>query len=192
MPSVPSSSRSGHHPRALLRVWILLALWGFLVIQFAADTVLTLVSSEPFPTVTMPAFSGERIDRDGSARITTRTVEVIARDGSPHVVEPAELLSPLYSVPAGVTLDRLLKPVGDREPELPAEAVDWLKDQTYRFGGTSSPVGLRVIWQSKKLDLRTLSVTATDDPVVREVDSVPGSGGLRIWRGSRDTINESC
>lgn len=23
-------------------------------------------------------------------------------------------------------------------------------------------------------------------------DSVPGSGGLRIWRGSRDTINESC
>ncbi|MBU8812448.1 hypothetical protein KL953_26510, partial [Mycolicibacterium goodii] len=24
------------------------------------------------------------------------------------------------------------------------------------------------------------------------VDSVPGSGGLRIWRGSRGVINESC
>lgn len=137
--------------------------------QFAADTVLTLVSSEPFPTITMPAFSAERINRDGTATITTRTIEVIGSDGSLHAVEAADLLSPLYSVPAGITLDRLLKPVRGVTPDLPDESLQWLRAQTERLVLTVRPVGLRITWQPKVLDLRTSTMTAGTEPTIREV-----------------------
>jgi hypothetical protein len=34
--------------------------------------------------------------------------------------------------------------------------------------------------------------SAKDVPSVGDLDSVQGGGGLRIWRGSRGVINESC
>ncbi|MCF6391023.1 hypothetical protein L2K20_29035 [Mycobacterium sp. MBM] len=137
--------------------------------QFAVDTVLTLVSSEPFPTITMPAFSAERINRDGTASVTTRTIEVIDSDGSLHAVEAAELLSPLYSVPAGITLDRLLKPVRGATPDLSDESLEWLKAQTERLASTARPVGLRITWQPEVLDLRTSTMTVATEPTIREV-----------------------
>lgn len=163
-PVEPVSNRSKYW-----RVWIVVGLWVVLVAQFAVDTVSTLVSSEPFPTITMPAFSAERIGRDGTARITTRTVKVIGSDGSLHVVEAADLLSPLYSVPAGFTLDRLLKPAQGVVPDLSDETVEWLRDQTEQLAVTAEPVGLRVEWQPEVLDLRTSETSVAADPSIREV-----------------------
>lgn len=151
------------------RLWIIVGLWAVLVMQFAVDTVSTLVSSEPFPTITMPAFSAERIDRDGTARITTRTIEVIGSDGSLHDVEAADLLSPLYAVPAATTLDRLLKPTYGVVPRLSDESLEWLRVQAEGLAVTARPVGLRVTWQPEVLDLRTLTKNAAADPTTREV-----------------------
>lgn len=167
--SKSSSELAGSQRVKHRRVWIVVALWVVLVMQFAVDTVSTLVSSEPFPTITMPAFSAERIDRDGTARVTTRTIEVIGSDGSLHDVEAAELLAPLYAVPAAITLDRLLKPTDGVVPDLSDESREWLRVQTERLSVTGQPVGLRVTWQPEVLDLRTSTKTAAADQTIREV-----------------------
>ncbi|KRD17844.1 hypothetical protein ASE48_25535 [Mycobacterium sp. Root265] len=172
--AVEISNISSAEPRFIskakyMRVWIVVGLWTFLVVQFAVDTVSTLVSSEPFPTITMPAFSAERIDRDGTARITTRTIAVIGSDGSVHQVEAADLLSPLYSVPAGLTLDRLLKPTQGVAPGLSDEALNWLRNRTEQLAVTDQPVGLRVEWLPGILDLRSSKTTVAADPSIREV-----------------------
>lgn len=169
MPSTSSAHQSVVQRPKYWRVWIVVALWVVLVVQFAVDTVSTLVSSEPFPTVTMPAFSAERIARDGTARVTTRTVEVIGSDGSIRVVQAAELLEPLYSVPAGLTLDRLLKPNEGVEPYLSVEAIEWLRRQAEQLEVPAETAGLRVIWQPEILDLRAAIKTPDAEPTVREV-----------------------
>jgi MarR family transcriptional regulator, transcriptional regulator for hemolysin len=43
-----------------------------------------------------------------------------------------------------------------------------------------------------ELEIKDLIVPRVDRQDPRRYDSVPGSGGLRIWRGSRVVINESC
>ena len=151
------------------RVWIVAGLWFVLVVQFAVDSVSTLVGSEPFPTVTTPAFSAERVDRDGTARVLTRKIEVIGDDGSLHAVEAAELLSPLYSVPAGMTLDRLLKPAEGAVPDLSHESLEWLRRQAEQLRVTDKPIGLRVEWKPEVLDLHTMTKVTVAQPKVREV-----------------------
>jgi hypothetical protein len=167
--SKSSSERPVFQRSKYRRVWIVVGLWVVLVMQFGVDTVSTLISSEPFPTITMPAFSAERVGRDGTARITTRTIEVIGSDGSSHVVEASALLSPLYSVPAGATLDRLLKPTQGTDPDLSDQSLEWLRRQAEQLAVTAQPAGLRVKWEPEVLDLRTLTKTGAADPTVREV-----------------------
>ncbi|GFG55743.1 hypothetical protein CQY20_08140 [Mycolicibacterium agri] len=150
------------------RVWVIVTLWGLLVVQYAADTFATSAGREAFPTVTMPTFSAASIGDDGSARVVERTVQVIGRDGTVKPVGVAALLAPLHSGPASLTLDRLLKPSADgAEPS--RETVDWLKHQTLRLAITSDPIGLRVVWQPAVVDLRAMTRTPAGPPTVREV-----------------------
>jgi hypothetical protein len=151
------------------RVWLIVALWVVLVAQFVVDTLATSAGQEPYPTITMPAFSAANVGTDGRARVTERTVQVINRDGTVQPVSVAALLAPLHSGPASLTLDRLLKPSSEVAPEPTHETVDYLKAKTERFASTPDPVGLRVVWQPAILDTRTLTKTLTGPATVREV-----------------------
>lgn len=151
------------------RVWLIAVLWALLVAQFAVDTRYTSAGRAAFPTITMPVFSAENVGADGRARVTVRTVQVINRDGTGQTVGVAELLAPLHSGPASLTLDRLLKSSVDVAPEPTHETVEWLKAQTERLGLTPDPVGLRVVWQPVVLDIRTLEWTPVGQATVREV-----------------------
>jgi hypothetical protein len=117
----------------------------------------------------MPAFSAEHVGTDGRARITVRTIQVVDRDGTRHTVGAAQLLAPLHSGPASLTVDRLLKSSGDGGSEPTHETVQWLKAQTERLGLTPDPVGLRVVWQQVVLDMHTVEWTPTGETTVREL-----------------------
>ena len=151
------------------RVWFIVALWVVLVAQFVVDSLATSAGREPYPTITMPAFSAANVGTDGRARVTERTVQVINRDGTVRPVGVAALLAPLHSGPASLTLDRLLKPSAEVAPEPSHETVEWLKAKAARFASTPDPVGLRVVWQPAILDTRTLTKTPTGPATVREV-----------------------
>jgi hypothetical protein len=148
---------------------LIVALWVFLIAQFAVDTVSTLAGHEPFPTITMPAFSARSVEADARAQVTERTIQITSRDGTVHTVDEAALLAPLYSVPATATIDRLLKPSADVAPQPTQATIQYLKSQSERLGLASDPVALRVIWQPSVLDLRTLTVTPAGHAIVREV-----------------------
>ena len=122
-----------------------------------------------YPTITMPTFGAENIGDDGSARVVERTVQVIDRDGTVQPIGVAELLAPLHSGPASLTLDRLLKPSADGGAEPSSETVAWLKRQTEQSAITPDPIGLQIIWQPTKFDVRSLTRTHTGRATVREL-----------------------
>ena len=76
-------------------------------------------------------------------------------------------------------------PPSDSEAYLRA-AIAWHFDQ-----GTGSPYWLRT---AKNLDFNPLTdiTTFNDLRLFPNLESVPRVGGLRIWRGSRGVISESC
>lgn len=149
-------------------VAILIAVWAFLLLQLAVDTALTLTHREPFPTITMPAFSAEHIDTNGRATSTKRTIEIVGRDGTLHPLKAEDLLAPLYSVPAGGTIDGLLKQPGGAN-HIDEAAIEYLRRQAQMAMPAAEPVGIRVTWQPVILDVRSLEEIPAGDSTTREV-----------------------
>ena len=115
----------------------------------------------------MPAFSAEKVGQDGHARVTERSVQIIRKDQTTRTVEVSALLSPLYSAPAGLTLDRLLKADADAASTLRPATIGYLQTQAKRLD--PGAVGLRIVWQPEDLNIRTLDAEPFGAAKVREV-----------------------
>lgn len=151
------------------RVWLIVGVWAFLLVQGATDQISRAHGHGIFPTIAMPGFSAKNVGTDGRARITEREIQVIGADGRLRPVEVDQLMAPLNSSSAVATLDRIFDPKAKGPPEFSPETVDFLRRQTEQLHSGADPVGLRIAWQPTILDIHSLDKTPEGEPTVREV-----------------------
>lgn len=166
------------------RVWLILALWIFLLVQGAVVALSRYTGTEAYPMIAMPGFNASDIGANGQARVTERKIEVIDANGGLHSVTATALLAPMPTNPANATLDRIAgqwkkdrrqtqsadsNPRVTLSPALSAETTDYLKRQTEQLALNPRPIGLRIVWQPETLDMRSLQRTPAGEPTVWEV-----------------------
>lgn len=151
------------------RVWIVLALCAFLVVQGAGDIFARTAGGNAFPTIAMPGFGAKSVGTDGRAKATDRIIEVIDADGTSHEVTAETLLAPMPTASAVSTLNRIFDPAAKVAPGLTASTVEYLKKQTQRLDPVRNAVGLRLTWQPETFNIETLERAPMGPPTVREV-----------------------
>ena len=151
------------------RVWLLVGIFAFLLVQGAVDGISRSADYNIYPTVAMPGFSAKNVGSDGFARITKQRVQLIGVDQSLTEVGADQLLAPLNSASAVATLDRIFAPKATKAPSLSTEAVQWLRTQSEKTNESLNPIGVRVEWQPMLLNIKTANTTPAGPAIVREV-----------------------